>query len=73
MHGIITRPSDLGIAVRAVRISAGMTQRELAEVLGVQQRWLSELESGHPKVANDKLFGGLAQLGITLNWTGPNL
>ncbi len=73
MHGIVTGPRDLGTAVRAVRIAAGMTQRELSQALGVHQRWLSELESGHPKVANSKLFDVLSSLGINLTWHGPDL
>ncbi|SNT00230.1 Helix-turn-helix domain-containing protein [Micrococcales bacterium KH10] len=73
MHGVIGRTADLGLAVRSVRLATGMTQDELSAKLGVSQRWLWELETGKPKVLNDRFFVVLASLGIELTWQGPQL
>jgi len=68
MHGVITAPAGLGAAVRHVRTSHALTQVELAARLGVSQRWLSELETGRPKVFGPQLFDVLEKLGIALRW-----
>jgi len=46
-----------------------MSQVELAERLGVSQRWLSELETGKPKILDARLFDVLAQVGLNLAWS----
>lgn len=71
-HGQLRTPQDLGRAVRHARTSAGMSQRELASRLGVSQRWLTELETGKPKILDARLFDVIAQLGITLRWSGDD-
>lgn len=43
-----------------------MSQGELASALGTTQRYVSELESGKPKRADDQYFDLLARLGIEL-------
>lgn len=67
MHGVMNSMKDLGLMVYAIRIRAGLSQASLAQTLGVSQRWLSELETGKPKVLNDKFFDVLSQLGIELS------
>lgn len=66
MQAIITSPADMGRLVRHVRTSHGLTQRQLAEQLGVTHRWLSELESGKGKLLNERYFEVLRALGIGL-------
>ncbi|MGO2610836.1 helix-turn-helix domain-containing protein [Glutamicibacter ardleyensis] len=68
MHGIIRKTSDLGLMVLAVRQRHGLSQVELAERLGVSQRYLSELETGKPKVLNARLLEVLSALGIELSF-----
>lgn len=68
-YGKLASPSDLGRAVRHVRREAGLTQVELALRLGVTQRWLSELETGRPKILDARLFDVIAKLGIQLTWS----
>lgn len=68
MHGVMKSMTDLGLMVYGVRQRAGMSQRELAARLGVSQRYLSELETGKPKVLNDQLFAVLDKLGIELRF-----
>lgn len=62
----VTSPRDIGRLVRYVRLTHGLTQRELAARLGVTHRWLSELESGKGKQANERYFRVLTSLGIHL-------
>ena len=69
MQAIVTSPSDIGRLVRHVRLAHGLTQRELAERLGVTHRWLSELESGKGKQANERYFQVITSLGINLTAT----
>lgn len=71
MQAIITSPADVGNLVRAVRTRHGLTQRELAARLGVTHRWLSELESGKGKQANQRYFDVLGMLGISLTASTP--
>lgn len=68
-HGMMRSPEDLGLAVRHARRAAGLTQRELAARLDVSQRWLSELETGKPKVLDRGLFDVIAKLGIRVSWS----
>ncbi|MCU1416919.1 MAG: putative transcriptional regulator [Schumannella sp.] len=67
MRALIETPADLGNLVERVRRGAGLTQRELADRLGISQRYISELESGKAKRIDDHYFRVLALLGITLN------
>lgn len=60
--------ADLGLLIQAIRIRHGLTQAALAERLGVSQRYLSELETGKPKVLNEKFFDVLRDLGIVLSF-----
>lgn len=66
MHALVTSPADVGRLARHVRKQHGLTQRELAEKLGVTHRWYSELESGKGKQANERYFDVLGALGIRL-------
>lgn len=68
-HGRLRSPADVGRAVRHARRELGMSQVELAERLGVSQRWLSELETGKPKILDARLFDVLAQVGLNLAWS----
>lgn len=68
-HGKLRSPEDLGRAVRHARVTAGLTQVELADRLGVTQRWLSELETGRPKILDARLFSVIGRLGISVTWS----
>ncbi len=39
-------PADFGLAVQQARLARGLSQRELADELGVPQSTISEIESG---------------------------
>lgn len=66
MKALISSPQDMGRLVRHTRQRHGVTQRDLAQRLGVSQRWLSELEAGKGKQANERYFDVLELLGIRL-------
>jgi len=54
----------LGEAVRYFRERAGMTQTELAELIGIRQSYLSELENGHANEQVRRLIALFKALGV---------
>ena len=54
----------LGEAVRYFRERAGMTQTELAELVGIRQSYLSELENGHANEQVRRLIALFKALGV---------
>ena len=58
--------SDLAFDVRARRKDLGLTQVEVAELAGVSERFVMELEQGKPTVRLDKLTAVLGAMGLTL-------
>jgi HTH-type transcriptional regulator / antitoxin HipB len=62
----VEKPEDLGRFVTRIRRDAGLTQQQLADLLGISQRYLSELESGKPKRIDNNYFVVLRKLGISL-------
>lgn len=68
MHGVMKSVADLGLMVYGIRKRSGLSQRELAGRLGVSQRYLSELETGKPKVLNEQFFSVMEKLGIELTF-----
>ena len=72
MKAVVTTSADLGRLIRRLRESHGLSQRELAERLGTSQRYVYELETGKPKMADDRYFELLALLGITLTAEAPD-
>jgi HTH-type transcriptional regulator/antitoxin HipB len=59
-------PSSLGDAIRHYRLEASLTQAELAERVGVQRSYLSELESGKETEQVRRLFRILRELGLRI-------
>ncbi len=72
MHGVMKSVSDLGLVVYGIRTRSGLSQADLAARLGTSQRYLSELETGKPKVLNEKFFHTLDSLGIELSFREGN-
>lgn len=66
MHAVIRSPADLGLLVRRVRTQRQLSQDELARLLGVTQRYLSELENGKPKLADERFFRILRSMGVVV-------
>jgi DNA-binding XRE family transcriptional regulator len=46
--------NPLGLALRGARQREGLTQRELAEVTGIPQRHISEMETGKRQIGRER-------------------
>jgi HTH-type transcriptional regulator / antitoxin HipB len=64
-----TNPTNLGNALRLLRRRRGMSQAALAEVLGVQRSYLSQLENGDFSEQVKRIFDLLNALGADLSVT----
>ncbi|HCS60722.1 MAG TPA: transcriptional regulator [Microbacterium sp.] len=58
--------ADIGAAIQQARLATEMTQRELAERIGVSQRYIWELESGKDVAAITRLLSALEATGARL-------
>jgi transcriptional regulator with XRE-family HTH domain len=45
---VISSANDLGAVLKQGRQAKGMTQQQLAEMLGVTRQWVASVESGAP-------------------------
>ena len=59
-------PSSLGDAIRHYRKEAGLTQAQLAEMVGLRRSYLSELESGKETEQVKRVVRVLRQLGLRM-------
>ena len=57
----------LGQVIQQSRMQQGISQRELAKSLGINQKWVWEMEQGKPGIIMDRLFWILEKTGITLS------
>ncbi len=62
----IYTPASLGDAIRHYRTEAGLTQSQLADQVGLQRSYLSELESGKETEQLKRVFRVLRQLGVRM-------
>ena len=46
--------NPLGMALRGARSREGMTQRQLADLVGIPQRHISEMESGKRQIGKER-------------------
>ncbi len=67
----IDRWTDLGQAIRAARLNAGLTQYELADKASVSRAWLARVEAGHRKAEIELLMRTVKALGLSFS-LGPN-
>ena len=44
----------------------GFSQRDLADMLGISQKWVWEMEQGKPGILMERLFQILSKTGVTL-------
>ncbi len=66
----IGRWTDLGQAIRAARLDAGLTQHELADKASVSRAWLARVEAGHRKAEIEFLMRTVNALGLSFS-LGP--
>ena len=57
----------LGMIIQQSRLQQGISQRELAKMLGISQKWVWEMEQGKPGVLMDRLFLILEKTGVSLS------
>jgi transcriptional regulator with XRE-family HTH domain len=72
-RAIVRDASHLGRMLREGRESQGLTQRELAERLGITQRDVYSMESGSPTKYAHRLFQMMAALGLTMTVEVPDI
>lgn len=66
VRGRVTSAESLGRMVQHARQQRDMTQRELADQLGISQRYVWEIESGKPTKYTERLFETLRATGVQL-------
>lgn len=57
----------LGQVLQQGRLQRGLSQRDLAKILGISQKWVWELEQGKPGLLMNRLFMVLEKTGVTLS------
>jgi transcriptional regulator with XRE-family HTH domain len=62
----IYTPASLGTAIRHYRRAAGLSQAELAEMVGVHRSYLSDMERGQSSEQVKRLLRILKQLGVRI-------
>jgi HTH-type transcriptional regulator / antitoxin HipB len=67
MKDITLRSTEqLGMVVRLKRKERGLSQSALAELLGVERKWVLRLEAGNPKAEFALVMKALEVLGVRL-------
>ena len=62
----IKDPYTLGQVIQQGRLEQGISQRSLADMLGISQKWIWEMEQGKPGILMERLFQMLEKTGVTL-------
>jgi transcriptional regulator with XRE-family HTH domain len=62
----IYTPASLGEAIRHYRQDAGVTQTELAEMMGLHRSYLSRLEGGNETEQLTRMFRIFRTLGVRM-------
>jgi len=63
----VKNPYTLGLVIQQSRMQQGFSQRDMAKMLGISQKWVWEMEQGKPGMLMDRLFLILEKTGITLS------
>ena len=70
--GSVRSPESLGLLLQQGRLSAGLTQRQLADQLGVSQSYIWALESGKDVKILDRIFAVMRATGVTMTLEVPD-
>jgi transcriptional regulator with XRE-family HTH domain len=68
----IRSPEDLGRALAGVRRLQGVSQDDLAELLGVHRSYIAELEAGQSVLMLERLLRAFRRLGAAIEITLPD-
>lgn len=68
MQMLLVSPKDIGAALRTLRKEKGLSQKELGQRVGLDQKKVSLIENGNPNCRVDSLFRLLSalELGVVL-------
>lgn len=66
LRGEIPTAEALGRMLQQGRLVRGLSQRELADQLGIGQKWVWEMEGGKPGIFTERLFRILRATGVHL-------
>ena len=66
VRGQVRNAEALGRMLQQGRMLRGMSQRQLADQLGIGQKWVWEMEQGKPGLLTDRLFEMLRATGVRL-------
>ncbi len=66
----IKTPHELGMRLREARKDAGLTQTELASLIGASRQWVFDLERGKPTLRIGLVLKALSALGLACD-IGP--
>jgi len=64
MDRLARSPKQLGLVIRQRRAAKGLTQTQLADLVGTGQKTISKIENGNPATRVDTLFSILAALDL---------
>jgi len=71
--GAAQAKSSFALSLSSARMSLGLTQKQLAEKLGVSQSYIAKLEGGEANPTLDRIGSLLAILGLSLTTGTINL
>lgn len=63
----ITDTQTLALVLRDARLRGGLTQRQLAENMGVRQSYIADMETGHFTKAVERLLEYAQETGLALH------
>lgn len=66
-------PADLGRRLAGLREQRGLSQTQVAAVLGISRRYVCEIEAGKPSLYSDRLFRLLEMLDTGLVVEGERI
>jgi HTH-type transcriptional regulator/antitoxin HipB len=66
LRGEISTAEALGRMLQQGRLVRGLSQRELADQLGIGQKWVWEMEGGKPGIFTERLFHMVRATGVHL-------
>jgi HTH-type transcriptional regulator/antitoxin HipB len=69
---LLRSAEQLGTTIRLKRKEKGLTQNGLAELLGVERKWVLRLEAGNPKAEIGLVLKALNALGLRTSLSDEN-
>jgi ribosome-binding protein aMBF1 (putative translation factor) len=64
LRGDVNSPEAMGRILAQGRLLRGLTQRQLAKELGIDQKYVWSIEQGKPSLYTDRLFAMMRATGV---------